>query len=237
MVKPPPPPIEDLRKVRADGAQSRERLLLTAMRLFSERGFAQTSTREIALAAGVNIAAISYYFGDKAGLYRAIFAAQSPHSMDDIAAFTDPALDLREALFVFYTRLIAPLKQGEMARMCMRLWLRETLEPTGVQQEEIDNGIKPSHAGLVMLLARHLGVAKPGEDIARLAFCVVSFAVQLFTTRDVIDKISPELLNSDQAIDAWVARLVDYAEAIIHVEQARLATAATKKNQPRKKKA
>ncbi|PWF55481.1 DUF1956 domain-containing protein, partial [Massilia glaciei] len=37
---------DELRKTRSDGAQSRERLLLAAMRLFAEQGFAKTSTRE-----------------------------------------------------------------------------------------------------------------------------------------------------------------------------------------------
>ncbi|UUZ52824.1 TetR family transcriptional regulator [Massilia sp. H-1] len=72
MEKLPPPP-EEGRKSRSDGVQSRERLLLTTMRLFAEQGFARTSTREIALAASTNIASISYYFGDKVGLYRAAF--------------------------------------------------------------------------------------------------------------------------------------------------------------------
>lgn len=53
------------KKSRADGEQSRERLLLASMRLFAEQGYSRASTREIALAAGVNVAAISYYFGDK----------------------------------------------------------------------------------------------------------------------------------------------------------------------------
>src|SRR4051812_24113332 len=78
MEKSPPHPDEG-RKSRSDGVQSRERLLLSAMRLFAEQGFARTSTREIALAAGTNIASISYYFGDKAGLYRAAFTEPAPH--------------------------------------------------------------------------------------------------------------------------------------------------------------
>ncbi len=229
------PPLDDARKIRADGAQSRERLLLAALRLFSEQGFAQTSTREIALAASVNIAAISYYFGDKAGLYRAVFAAQSPHAQEDAGAFADPALTLRQALTQFYTMLLGPMKQGEMARMCMRLWLRETLEPTGVWHDEINNGIKPAHAALVKLLARHLKVAKPGDDMLRLAFSVVGMAVQMLCARDVIEKIGPQLIDTPQAIDTWLARMVDYAEAMVNCEQARLA--AAKKTPPRKKKA
>jgi TetR/AcrR family transcriptional regulator, regulator of cefoperazone and chloramphenicol sensitivity len=232
------PPPDDVRKVRADGLQSRERLLMAAMRLFAERGFAQTSTREIALAAGTNIASISYYFGDKAGLYRAMFTAQSTHSEADIASFTDPALSLRQALVQLFKMQVEPLKQGDIARMCMRLWLREQLEPTGVWHDEIDNGIKPACAGLVMVLARHLKVDQPGDDMLRLAYSVVGLAIQLLVTRDVIDRVSPQLLATDESIDIWLDRMVVYAEAMIEAERARLAALApAKKPQPRKKKA
>ena len=46
------------RSSRCDGQASRERLLAEALRLFAENGFAQTSTRAIAQAAGVNISAL-----------------------------------------------------------------------------------------------------------------------------------------------------------------------------------
>ena len=234
-----PPVIDDGRKSRSDGVQSRERLLMSAMRLFAEQGFAKTSTREIALAAGTNIASISYYFGDKAGLYRAAFTEPAPRPHDDIAAFTNPDNTLRESLLAFYSQLLGPLKQGDMARMCMRLWYREMLEPTGLWHEKVDNGIRPAHAGLVMLLGRHMGIANfdQDDDLSRLAFCVVGLALQLMLTRDVIDKISPQLLDTDAAIDTWMARIVDYAIAMIDAEQARRALTPPTKTPPRKKKA
>ena len=214
------------------------------MRLFAEQGFAKTSTREIALAAGTNVASISYYFGDKAGLYRAAFTEPGPHGRDDIAAFTDPAVPLRGALRAFYLQLLAPLKQGDMARLCMRLWYREMLEPTGLWHDEINNDIKPAHAGLVLVLGRHLGLDRHAEDddLARLAFCVVGLAVQLMVGRDVIDQIRPQLLASDEAIDTWLERLVDYAEAMVLAEQARRTALAppptpAPTSLPRKKKA
>ncbi len=226
---------DDPRKSRSDGVQSRERLLLAAMRLFAEQGFAKTSTREIALAAGTNIASISYYFGDKAGLYRAAFTEPAPHAREDIAAFTRSDATLRESLQEFYSQLLGPLKQGDLARLCMRLWFREMLEPTGLWAEEINNGIKPSHAGLMLVLGRHMQLDEADDDLARLAFCVVGLAIQLMVTRDVIDQIRPQLLDTSEAIDTWLARLVDYAIAIIDAEQVRRA-ALTPPTPPRKKK-
>jgi AcrR family transcriptional regulator len=75
------------RPQRSDGEQSRERLIHAALPLFAHQGFAKTSTRSIAEAAGTNLAAIKYYFGDKAGLYRAVFfdLPSAPH--EEIAGF------------------------------------------------------------------------------------------------------------------------------------------------------
>jgi AcrR family transcriptional regulator len=49
-------------------------ILIAAENLFSEQGFNGTSVRDIANAANVNLAMISYYFGSKEKLLEAIFA-------------------------------------------------------------------------------------------------------------------------------------------------------------------
>ena len=51
----------------------RQKLISTSQRLFAEKGFGEVGLREIGRAAGVTPAMISYYFGDKAGLYEAVF--------------------------------------------------------------------------------------------------------------------------------------------------------------------
>jgi len=48
-------------------------ILDVAIPLFAERPFDAVSTRQIAKKAGVNLSAISYHFGNKEGLYSAIF--------------------------------------------------------------------------------------------------------------------------------------------------------------------
>ena len=216
----------ETRRQRVDGAEARARLLNTALRLFAEHGFARTSTREIALAAGVNIAAISYYFGDKAGLYRAVYTEPLGSPGDDIALYDAPGLTLRESLAGLFTSLLQPMKQGDLMRQCTRLHYREMLEPTGMWAEEIDNGIKPAHAALVAVLCRHLGNPRgAGDDLHRLAFSITGLALQMFVCGDVIAAIRPKLLASPPAIDAWIERMVDYAEAMVAVEAGRLAAA------------
>lgn len=56
-----------------DTADTRERLILTAERLFATEGIESVSLREIARAAGQkNVAAMQYHFGDRQGLFSAI---------------------------------------------------------------------------------------------------------------------------------------------------------------------
>jgi TetR/AcrR family transcriptional regulator len=55
-----------------DSGRSREALLAAAERLFAERGFEATSLTDIGAAAGLSRGTPSYFFGSKAGLYRAV---------------------------------------------------------------------------------------------------------------------------------------------------------------------
>ena len=57
-----------------DAERSRERILAAAVVEFGDKGYAGARVGEIAARAGVNVQLISYYFGGKAGLYRALTA-------------------------------------------------------------------------------------------------------------------------------------------------------------------
>src|SRR3989441_13254869 len=57
---------------RMTGENRRLQILRVAMRLFSQRGFRGTTTKEIALAAGVSEAMVFRHFATKKELYSAI---------------------------------------------------------------------------------------------------------------------------------------------------------------------
>jgi AcrR family transcriptional regulator len=215
------------RSARSDGEQSRLRLLQAGLRLFAQQGFAQTSTREIAEAAGTNVAAISYYFGDKAGLYRAVFLEPIDAPPRDLSSFLAGSCSLKDGLRCMLGGFIEPLKHDETARLCVKLHCREMLEPTGLWAEEIANGIKPMHAALVSLLCRHFGLAQPDDEVHRLAVSIAGLGVHLFVSRDVIEALAPQLSATPEAVDLWAERLLMYAEALIDADHKRRRKAAS----------
>src|SRR5213595_1114079 len=62
---------------RMAGEERRLQILRVAMRLFSQRGFRGTTTKEIALAAGVSEAMVFRHFKNKEELYSAILDHQA----------------------------------------------------------------------------------------------------------------------------------------------------------------
>jgi len=212
-----------LRATRTDGEQSRSRLLRAALALFSQNGYAKTSTREIAEAAQTNVAAISYYFGDKAGLYRAVFFEPLGTPCETVRNVSnEPSLE--QALRALYTGFLEPLRQGDVARQCMKLHFRELLEPTGLWQDEFAHGMRPVHEALVTVLVRHLGLKRADDELWRLALCIAGLGVHLHVGRDVIDTLAPKLNAQPDAIDQWMERLVMYAAAMVDAEAKRRAT-------------
>lgn len=97
------------------GRSTQEKILDAAERLFARRGFHGVSIRDITSAAGVDVALANYHFGNKRGLFDAVFlrraevlnaerlalleavrrrAAPRPASVEDVIdAFTHPLLN------------------------------------------------------------------------------------------------------------------------------------------------
>lgn len=214
-------PLHPLPFLRGTGEPARERLRLAGLRLFAEQGYAKTSIRQIALAAGANIAAVSYYFGSKAGLYRAVFWDAPAPASGPPAANDEPADLPLATLDEMYRHILEPLRSGVLARYWIKLHRREMLEPTGLWQEKVDRGMQPMHAALVALLCDRLGLNRPDDEVRALAVLVIAPAVHLLVNCDVIDKLAPQLLAGPDAVDAWRERLLQVAEAMIAAERKR----------------
>jgi TetR/AcrR family transcriptional regulator, regulator of cefoperazone and chloramphenicol sensitivity len=201
-----------------DHPDARSRLVTAALRLFAEKGYEAASTREICIAAGANISAIRYYFGDKAGLYHAAFT--EPLGCMPCRTNRDiyPTLPLSEALNLFFSDFLDPLKMGPDINLVMKLRFREMTEPTGAWRQEVEDEIKPQHDALVALLKQHLGLSRVDLDVHRLAFAIISMAVYYYLGQEVVNSIAPKVLQGAKSIDMLAMRLSGYAESLISGE-------------------
>jgi TetR/AcrR family transcriptional regulator, regulator of cefoperazone and chloramphenicol sensitivity len=136
---------------------------------------------------------------------------------------------LADALGGFFAGFLEPMRQGEMARLCVKLHMREMLEPTGLWDEEVRQNIQPSHQALMAVLCSHLGVPEPDEAIQRLALCLAGLAVHVHLGHDVAAVLAPNLNHGSDAVDHWIAALVMYGLAMVQAEQQRRATSLMQK--------
>jgi AcrR family transcriptional regulator len=213
----------------ARGLDTRSRLLEAALRLFAEKGYAQTSTREICLAAGVNAASIHYYFGDKAGLYRAVYLAPIQHLMVAARIIAEAGEPFEATMRHTYEAFLAPLKESDARTMqILKLHFREQADPTGLAGEEVVSAGRLHFDALVAVLMRELGLAAPDDDLRRLASSLIGLAVDFLTSADWTRQIAPQLHAGPAAIDRMSQRLTGYAMALIdHERKRRLAEPAS----------
>jgi AcrR family transcriptional regulator len=214
-------------------ASAREQLVRHATAIFATKGYAAASTREICDAAGVNVAAIHYYFGDKEGLYREALLRPIAEVTAAFGRFDDPTLPFEAAMTMFLAPFIDPGQDrgagGADAAFeadVMKLHLREMLEPSAAFREIVDQVIAPAHRALSQLIARHCGVARPDDDIHQLGFAMVAMANDYCMSREFMKMLAPGVLNRPQARQRILDRLVGYARALLDHEIARRREAA-----------
>jgi AcrR family transcriptional regulator len=213
-----PKPLQD-----PDSQGARSRLVHAALRLFAEKGYERATARDLCELASVNISAIRYYFGDKAGLYRAAFTESMGECTCQVNQDEIFRLSLPQALQLFFRDFLEPLKRGEEVRLAMKLRFREMIEPTGALQEEIDGEIKPQHQAMVTVLQKHLGMDSVDSDLQRLAFAIMGMAVHFYVGQEIVCAIWPEALCDSNAVDVLAERLAGYALSIVEGEMRRRA--------------
>jgi AcrR family transcriptional regulator len=114
---------------RMTGENRRLQILRVAMRLFSQRGFRGTTTKEIALDAGVSEAMVFRHFATKSELYSAILDHKAClHDEMDPTTIVAEAMAAKDDRAVFEGLALHALKQHQSDPEFQRLLLHSALE-------------------------------------------------------------------------------------------------------------
>ncbi len=125
-----------------DCCDARGKLINAGLKMYSEVGYEGASTRKLAAAAGVNIATIPYYFGNKEGLYLAVidhiveyYKNNLGESLEKIrielkkkAMTPDEGYALLDGFLRKFVCFV--LQEGSECSQISKIYIREQLDPT-----------------------------------------------------------------------------------------------------------
>ena len=185
---------------------AKEKLLAAAVPLFAEKGFAAVSIREVAEAAGVNSALISYYFGGKSGLYEAVLNEQFSVITVFLQSLGAQPLTPPEKIRG-YARAVARAHQREPH--LIYLWFREMAEPSSPFRHIIVEKIAMAAQFLreTLLEGVRLGIFR--ADVP-LEYAVIGLAGMMnffFAARPALSQMMPHMLLENERYVETMAEL------------------------------
>lgn len=200
------------RPANANPDETRRRLLDVALAQFAARGFDGASTRELAAAAGVNVATLNYYFGSKQGLYDATVDEVYRRLGERVAALfaeaPSPELDL--VLGRLYDA-------ARVERDGVRLLVRQVLDHGRLTGHTEAKHFLPGVENAARLLAGALGVA---PATARTAAVTIGYLVSRYVIQDDASlAVAFGVRSARQAHARAVAALVATARAILSTKE------------------
>jgi len=152
---------------------ARTRLLETAGEIFATKGFSGATVREICTAAGVNIASVNYYFGDKLRLY--IEAVKHAHS----CRFNDPPREWsaetppERKLYDFVLGMLRHLLDNTSPPWNAKLIMREMIDPTEACRELTEQRVRPMAQVLLGIVTELLPASTPVTRIQQTGFSII----------------------------------------------------------------
>lgn len=176
--------------------ETRAALIEAALKLFGQKGFDGTSTREIAAAAGANIGSIAYHFGGKEGLHTAtadhivetiqVVAAQAIGQANAPAADPTDAQAARRQLFALLEHMLGFFVMRPEAGDIARFVLREMSQPS-TALDRIYNGVfEPLHRRLCLAWEQVTGQPAESDATKLLVFTMIGQVVYFRIAREVV---------------------------------------------------
>jgi len=176
---------------------ARQRLIDAGLEIFGIYNLEGATTRQLAEHAGVNQAAIPYYFGGKEGLYVAVIEYLFSSNFSLIApVVADLQADLatkkltREQALVLLKRLLGTMLERVLTRKASSTWariiMREQMQPTQAFNLIYEKGIRRVHETISMLLAIILEKKPTDRKVVLRAHMVVGHVLVFLSGRETI---------------------------------------------------
>jgi AcrR family transcriptional regulator len=194
---------------------TRTRLLDSAGQVFADFGYHAATVREICARAGVNIALVNYYFGDKLELYTEVLrhsiGAAGKSVVQTPIKNTAPPEALRELIAAMLQRVCG----GDRPGWHFRLMVHEFAQPTPAMSTVIDETMRPIYERFCGLIGALLRLPPEHEKTRLCAHSVIAQVVHYVHSRHVIAQLWPELEMTPDRIAQISAHIADFSLAYL----------------------
>lgn len=165
------------RTPREIGEITKAKIIETGGRLFAERGYVETTNKEIAKVAGVNVTSINYYFFSREGLYEAVIAKVHDYllSSELFALLDDKTITDREKL----ERFIDSKPQLDGDNWPLRLWARELVAPSSIWLKMANKNIMPKFGTVAKIISGYTGIPIEEPELSLCLLYVISPVVPM----------------------------------------------------------
>jgi AcrR family transcriptional regulator len=180
---------------------TRQRILEAAMKLFRSRGFAATTTRDIAQEAGIATGTLFNYFETKEAIVEVLAEEALSKAQSTFARQTGGGLE--EDLFAY---IAAELRQLKSLRKFITPLLETALSPLADARRTEHSSLRVDHLETVSELARKHGFTEL-STVALQVYWTLYTGVLAHWTSDKSPKQEDTLALLDQSLSMFVAWL------------------------------
>ncbi len=183
-----------------------EKILSAASKVFTEKGFAGTRTRDIAQEAGINIALLNYYFRSKEKLFQKVMLLKLHELFSEvIPIISDAETDLK-------------FKIESATESYFKILIKNPGLPVFILSEIQNNSINLTHTFPVGEMLKHSVIleqikeVKPDIDPLQILFSFLGMTIfpfitkPIFTAFEIIDDVNFEkfIQERKKMIPVWI---------------------------------
>jgi len=192
----------------------RERLLDAAGEVFAERGFDGATVREITRKAGMNVAAVNYYFRDKDELYAATLR-HAHNAACNLPYDAEASLSPEERVHAFVESLLRRFLDPLRPRWHGQLMAREMAQPTKIFDQLLEEGFRPKCEWLRRAVKDLCGGRFDESTLDYITTSILGQCTFYRQNRHVIQRLLPGLFAPDDLIARLTRHITDFSLAAI----------------------
>jgi AcrR family transcriptional regulator len=196
-----------MRRTQEDrSATTKAELMAAARELFSTRGYAAVPADEIVRAAGVTRGALYHHYGDKQGLFRAVFEEVERELTDEVEAAMAGAADPGAAMLIALVAFLDACGRAEVRQISLTD-APAVLGWAGWRELEARYGLGLIRRALHRAIDEGVLTPQPVDVLAQLVLSAVIEAALLIANAE--DPVAART-KCEQALGTWLAGLVQH---------------------------